>query len=303
MVRQNTPVRIDPIANDTDNCSACTCCGTMWIHDIVDQPRYGTVTIETDHGDCNGGSVIRYAPYRGYLGPDSFTYRIEDACGNVSDIATVYVEVVRQTVVEDLYLSGCRGEGIAFVITATDIWVNPDNPGEIPFTFSIDSLPAHGVILGDPADVAYTPHGRTTKEIESASIMLTYVPAEGFMGHDTAEVRFSDPFGGSSTALVDVMVVDCEPAGSSVIALHRGEALPIFVPETFAPADEAGEGGWTVIGLDGSPHPDAVSPVWEEGLGTYVLLLDTGGLEVGEYVVTIPIGTGEAALFTVEVTE
>jgi len=304
MVRQNTPVRIDPIANDTDNCSACTCCGTMWIYEIVDFPQYGTVTVETDHGDCHGGSILRYAPYRDYLGPDRFTYRVVDACGNVSNVATVYLETVRQTVMKDLYLSGCKGETVGFEVTATDLWIDPDDPETIPFMFTVVSPPAHGILLGDPDDVTYTPHGRTTKQIESASIMLTYVPAEGFTGHDTAHVRFSDPFGGSSTALVDVMVIDCEPAKPAAIVLHRGEELPIFVPVAFTTAYGAGEAEWTVTGPNG-PYSGAISPVWDEGLGAYVLLFDTGGLEVGEYEVTVPTGAGEteAASFTAEVIE
>jgi len=301
MVRENTPVRIDLVANDADNCSACTCCGTMWIHDIVDQPGYGTVMIEIDRGDCNGGSVVRYAPHCDSIGPDRFTYRIEDACGNVSDIATVYVEVVRQTVLKDLYLSGCEGEGIDFEIAATDIWVDPGDPGEIPFKFGIDSLPVHGVILGDLADVTYAPHGRTTKEIESASIGLTYVPAEGFTGRDAAIVRFSDPFGGSSTALVDIVVVGCEQTGFATVSLHRGSILSIYVPAGFTGAYESGAIAWTVTGKDGSPYPDAISAERDEGLGAYVLVLDTGGLEAGGYTVTIPLGTGEVASFTLEV--
>jgi len=39
----------------------------------------------------------------------------------------------------------------------------------------------------------------------------------------------------------------------------------------------------------------------DEGLGAYVLVLDTEGLEPGEYGVTIPIGAGETVSFTVEV--
>lgn len=299
MVRENTPVRIDPVANDTDNCSACTCCGTMWIYEIVDPPQYGTVTVETDHGDCHGGSILRYAPYRDYLGPDRFTYRIVDACGNVSNVATVYLETVRQTVMKDLYLSGCKGETVGFEVTATDLWIDPDDPETIPFTFTVVSPPAHGILLGDPDDVTYTPHGRTTKEIESASIRLTYVPVAGFAGHDTVRVRFSDPFGGSSTSLADIVIVDCEPAGPAIVPLHRGDILPIFVPAAFAPAYESGGAGWTVS----EKRSDAISPVWDEPLGTYLLVLDTGGFEVGVYEVTITIAPGESASFTVEVSE
>ncbi|MCK5827371.1 hypothetical protein KAH43_02505, partial [Candidatus Bipolaricaulota bacterium] len=93
ILRESTPVRIDIMANDADNlshnvdhpfepCTSCGpcggqtgCCAIMYIHDIVEHPSYGTATIEDNEGDCTGGTVIRYAPHRSYLGPDYFTYR------------------------------------------------------------------------------------------------------------------------------------------------------------------------------------------------------------------------------------
>ena len=118
-------------------------------------------------------------------------------------------------------------------------------------------------------------------------------------------IRFSDPFGGSSTALIDVVVMDCGVSMPPPVVLHRGEVLPIFVPAAFAGAYDAGEIGWEVTGPDGAPLPDAISPVWDDVLGGYVLLLDTEGLEVGEYEVVVPIGAGETekAAFTVGVVE
>ena len=113
VLRESTPVRIDIMRNDADNlshnddhpfepCTSCGpcggqtgCCAIMYIHDIVEHPSYGTAEIEDDEGDCHGGTVIRYAPDRAYLGPDYFTYRTRDAFGNISSvIATVYLQVV-----------------------------------------------------------------------------------------------------------------------------------------------------------------------------------------------------------------
>ena len=127
MVREDTPVRVDVVYNDDDNCSSCTCCGTMWIHDIVNPLGFGTATIEVDHGDCSGGSSIRYAPYRGYIGLDEFTYRIEDSCGNVSREATVYIEVVARTVMDDIYLTTCGGAALSK--RCFRILIAPSTPG------------------------------------------------------------------------------------------------------------------------------------------------------------------------------
>lgn len=301
MVRQDTPVRIDVLANDTDNCSACTCCGTLWIKDIVQQPQYGALKIETDRGDCHGGTVIRYAPDRGYIGPDRFTYNIKDACGNVSATATVYLEVVAQTEMDDVYLTTCNGAPVNFRVRATDLWINPVNPAEIAFSFSVDSPMMHGIILGDLNDVTCPPEGRTTKQIESATINLTYVPAEGFSGRDTASISFADPFGGQSTAVVDILTSRCNEAPAKVIQLRRGKLLPIVVPTTFAAAYEGGEIAWTVEGTDGAPRAGVVSAKKGEQGGAYVLTLDTTKLPPGEYRVIIPLGSGERVIFTVEV--
>ena len=299
MVRQDTPVRIDVLANDTDNCSACTCCGTLWIHDIVDQPQYGTLKIETDHGDCHGGTVIRYAPDRGYVGPDHFTYRIVDACGNVSNTATVYLEVVAQTKMEDVYTTTCINTPVDFNVTATDLWIHPDNPEAIPFAFAIASPPSHGIIIGNLNNVTYNKHGRTTKEIESAKIDLTYIPAEGFTGRDTAMVRFADPFGGESTAGVDVLVSDCPGLHVRKIVLRQGDILMIVVPISFTAAYEEGDITWSIEGF-----PSAmITAEKDKQSGAYVLTLDGTKLPPGKYKVTIPLGNGEVVTFDLEVSE
>ena len=303
MVRQDTPVRIDVLGNDTDNCSLCTCCATMWINDIVQQPQYGTLSIETDHGDCHGGTVIRYAPDRGYVGPDQFTYRIVDACGNVSNEATVYVEVVAQTKMEDVYTTTCAGEPVDFSLSATDLWIDRDSPARVPFAFSMTSSPMHGIIMGDLNDVTYSEHGRTTKQIEAAAINLTYVPASGFTGRDSAKISFSDPFGGESETTVDITTGQCAETHARVIEIYQGDVLPILVPHTFSSAYEAGEIEWSVEGSDGSAHSAAISARKSAVTGTYTLSLDTKGLPPGEYKVTLPLGSGEQVEFTVEVSE
>jgi hypothetical protein len=322
ILRENTPVRIDVLANDADNCSCencphqfdlcgtcetCPgCCGTMWIHDIVDPPEYGTVMIEVDNGDCNGGSSTRYAPYHGYIGPDEFTYRIIDACGNVSATAKVYLEVVRQTVMDDIYLTTCVDTAVSFDVKTTDLWVEPDNPGEIPFVFSIVAAPMHGVISGDLGDVTYEVHGATTKEIESAMITLVYTPATGFTGRDVLTLRFADPFGGFSTAVVDIAVIECagQPGAPPLFIVQQGEIFPMIVPLTFASVYET---AWNTVTLiaetDGTTYQGALSATWEESINRYVLRLDTALLPPGLYQMTIPLGNGETVTLMIKVGE
>ena len=303
MVRgDDAPFRLDIMQNDDENCSSCTCCGTMWIHDIVNPPEHGTATIEVDHGDCNGGSSIRYAPYPGYCGTDEFTYRIVDACGNVSSTATVFVNLIAETVMDDIYLTTCTNNLISFGIEATDPRINPRNPDEIPFVFSIVTPPMHGVISGDLGNVTYAAHGG----IESATITLVYKPAAGFVGRDVLTLRFADPFGGSSTAMVDIAVIKCagQPGAPPPFVLQQGEIFPLIVPLTFASVYEKEWNTVTLIGeADGTPYQGALSATWEESINRYVLRLDTASLPPGLYRMTIPLGNGETVTLTIEVGE
>ena len=314
MVRENTPVRIDVVYNDSDNCScinhdpcaACSGCdGTLWIFDIVASPKRGTATREDDERPSYGDSTsIRYAPYHGFYGEDDFTYRIVDACGNVSQEATVFIEVVAQTVMEDLYLTTCVDTAVSFDVQATDLWIDPDNPDEIPFVFSVVTPPIHGVVGGDLGDVAYAAPGRTTEEIESATITLVYTPAAGFVGRDALTVRFADPFGGSATAMVDIGVIECagQPGAPPLFVLEQGEIFPLIVPLTFAVVYET---AWKTVTLiaeaDGTSLQGTLSSTWEESISRYVLRLDTASLPLGLYQMTIPLGNGETVTLMIEV--
>ncbi|WP_164491916.1 Ig-like domain-containing protein, partial [Rhizobium sp. Leaf386] len=74
---------INVLANDTD------ADGTLDVTSvtIVDSPLHGTVTVNATSG------VITYKPTSGYVGSDTFTYTIKDNEGNVSNVATVTLDV------------------------------------------------------------------------------------------------------------------------------------------------------------------------------------------------------------------
>jgi len=324
LVREDTPVRIDVLPNDADNCSCrcdagdhpfgpcgscgdCSgCCASLSIHEIVEPPTYGTVTIEEDAGNCGDGSVIRFAPDQGYTGPDEFTYRVRDACGNVSgELATVYLETIPEVVLEDVYVAACSGEAKAFTVMATDLWLDDEDPEEILFEFSIVSGPSHGVVVGDPSDVTYEPPSRedvggelvpTLDFLESATIELTYTSSAGYVGRDVILLRFADPFGNETTGRVDMAVIECAMGemGIPQIVVTQGEVLPIIVPEGF--------GAVLLIDLaDGTEYAAAVSVEFNEAINRPVIYVDTGLLPLGRHVLVIPLGNGETVELTIEV--
>lgn len=337
ILRESTPVRIDIMGNDADNlshnvahpfgpCIACGpcggqtgCCAVMYIHEIVKAPSYGTATIEDDTGDCTGGTVIRYAPDRGYLGPDYFTYRTRDAFGNISSvIATVYLQTVPEVWMEDVFAIACEGETIEFTVSAADLFIDPDDPSIIQFGFSVTDGPEHGVVGGDLLDVFYTPPSMSTDPqfgvlvpsldfSEAAAVTLTYTPADGFTGIDAIRVRFEDPFGGVAHAVVNITVGDCSgpmATGDSLIRVAQCEGIVLIVPSSFETVFEA---GWTTVTLasleNGQAYSGSITVEWSEQVNRHILTINTEGLPVGSYELTIPLGTGETVTLTIEVGE
>ncbi len=313
LMREDTPARIDVVANDADNCSCedCAgCCATMTVHEIVTQPAHGTATIEASEGDCTGGSVIRYAPDRGYVGPDRFTYRIRDACGNVSSVsATVYLQVIGRVSMDDVYVTACSGEPEPFTVSAADLWLGDK---DVEFTFTIVDGPEHGIVTGDPTRVTWTPPSTvdiggepvpTLDFTETAEIALVYTSAVGYTGRDAVTIRFEDPFGNQTTGRVDVSVTECAgDVGRADVAVRQGEILPIIAPEGFEAVVEAAWGSVLLIDLaDGTEYSSALSAAFSKGIDRCVVYVDTGPLSVGRHLLVIPLGNGAKVELTIEV--
>ncbi|WP_298864725.1 peptidylprolyl isomerase [uncultured Gimesia sp.] len=85
----NTPSPIDIIANDTDSDGSIDP-ATI---EIVTQPTHGTVTTNPD------GTVNFIADASGYMGVDSFTYRVKDSFGAYSNVATVNFSLAPEGVI------------------------------------------------------------------------------------------------------------------------------------------------------------------------------------------------------------
>jgi hypothetical protein len=283
MVQQDTPVYIDVLANDIE----LPCLSHLSVYDFPVLPTYGTIP------DENPANPVRYAPYAGYIGPDEFTYRAVDACGNISVEATVYVEVIPQLVFADVYVTACAGASVAIDVAATDLFVPPGAPEEAEFAFEIVKGPEHGIVAADPAEVETTGPGLSTLFIESATVKFIYAPASGFVGRDQFRVRVSDPFGMATTAVIDIEVQNCSWVVESPLVIPRGALLPLIVPVSFASVYETAWDTVTLTGEDGTEYPEARLAAWSESLERPTLVVDTGPLALGVYELVIPLGNGE----------
>jgi hypothetical protein len=284
IVRQDTPVYIDLLANDTE----LPCLRYLSVYDFPVLPTYGTLP------DENPANPVRYAPYAGCIGPDEFTYRAVDACGNVSVEATVCVEVIPQLVFADVCVTVCAESSVAIDVAATDLFVPPGAPEDAEFAFEIVEGPEHGIVAGDPAEVETKGPGLSTLFIESATVKFIYAPASGFVGRDQFRVRVSDPFGVATTAVIDIEIQDCSWVAESPLVIPQGALLPLIVPVSFfANVYETAWDTVTLTGEDGTEHPEAVLAAWSESLGRPTLVVDTGPLTLGAYELVVPLGNGE----------
>ena len=102
---------------------------------------------------------------------------------------------------EDQYVTAVQDTAVMFTLCAQDEDIDPADSAAHPLRFVILDGPAHGVIIGDLAEVWYAGP-------RDALVEVTYVPATGFVGIDYVTITVIDPFGetasGTTTIRIDV---------------------------------------------------------------------------------------------------
>ena len=157
-------------------------------HSIVTQPQHGSLT-------PYNSDIFTYAAHYGYIGSDSFTYRICDTLGLCSD-GTVSLAVVNQAPVAqtDSYT------------VHNWTWVAPtendSDPDSDSFSLhSIVTLPQHGTLNGP----------------------FVYIAEYGYVGSDSFTYRICDNLGLCSDGTVSLAVVNQAPvAQTNSYTVHGG---------------------------------------------------------------------------------
>jgi subtilase family serine protease len=149
--------------------------------DADNDPLTFTVTANPSHGTLSGTAPnLTYQPASGYLGADSFTFRVSDG-SLTSNTATVSITVANQAPIANAQsVTTSENTAKAIVLTGSD-------PESSPLTFSIVSGPANGTLTGSAPNVTYT-------------------PAAGFRGDDSFSFKVNDGGLDSSPAVVSITV-------------------------------------------------------------------------------------------------
>src|SRR5690606_12529928 len=183
---------------------------------IVNGPAHGTLTVNTTTG------AITYKPTTGYVGADSFTYTVKDNDGNVSNVASVTLDVTGAHILTD---GDDVFSGDSLQLWSSGIEVHGGDGDDYIVTSNSKSLP-DSVYGDDGDDLIFTGGGDD------------YI--EGGAGNDVIHAR-----GGNDTvkggAGDDTYVVRFTDAGVTTIidndgTLFHGTFRPATYPASWSPA-------------------------------------------------------------------
>ena len=168
---RNQAINIAVLTNDYD------LDGDMFALASLTQPAHGTAVIS--------GTNVIYTPTVNYTGTDSFTYTISDGRGGTSS-ANVTITITKSlnhapTAINDGAVTAFQTP-VTIAVLSNDTDLDAD-------TLSITSVtqPMHGTAVISGTSVVYT-------------------PALGYIGNDSFSYTISDGKGGTSTAMVMILV-------------------------------------------------------------------------------------------------
>jgi uncharacterized repeat protein (TIGR01451 family) len=245
---------------------------------LVGGPGHGTLTLNAD-------GTGTYTPTPGWVGTDTFTYRVSDGSAT-SALATVSVKVNGAPVAVDD--TATTPTGVAATIGVRG---NDSDPNTDPISLSAVTAPAHGSVVID------------------AGGTVTYTPAAGFAGSDSFDYTITD---GSLTATATVTVtvtnaaptaaadtastpVDTPAANVAVLANDTDPNIPGTSQHLSVTGATADHGASVTVGSDGTLTVTPAGGYSGAIAVTYTLSDGAGGTATGTLTVTVANGVPSAA--------
>jgi RHS repeat-associated protein len=192
------------------------------------------------HGTLQGTNqpdMPRYSPNYGYVGTDSFTYKVCDPF-NACSTTTVLINVndIPPTANADYFI--VFGSGIIGPMRANDY----DSDGDSLPSFAMITGASHGTVYG----LANPPYPDDVKQ---------YVANVGFSGTDSFQYIVCDNLGACSTATVYILVL---PGAAPNLTAPYGNCC---VTDPHKPTSFQPEGGGLRLGSAGTSGPFSGDPV------------------------------------------
>ena len=243
---------------------------------LVDGPDHGSLDLQAD------GSFI-YTPEADYVGPDSFTYKVDD--GELeSDVATVSITV-------DPANDPPTAENDSYDVDE-DAVLNVDAPGVLDNDEDIDGDTLSAVLVEGPE------HGELTLNEDGS---FSYTPEPNFNGTDSFTYRAADELTESAEATVTITVNpvnDAPTADDDAYLAETNESLTIEIPGVLEGDEDIDEDSLTAVLVDLPEHGELVFN--DDGSFTYTPDADFNGLDSFTY--RAADGQDESELATVNLT-
>ncbi|MDD5646457.1 MAG: Ig-like domain-containing protein, partial [Candidatus Bipolaricaulis sp.] len=257
---EDRPVTVDVLLNDWDPD------GDPLAVDWAGAPTHGTVS--------NLGTAITYSPNPDFKRTDTFTYAVSDGHGGTSS-ATVTVRVA--SVNDDPWAQADSASTIEDTAVTVAVLANDTDADGDPLTLDFVTQPENGSAEESGANVVYTPHA-------------------DFHGTDRFTYTVSDGAGGTSSAVVTIVVApqndDPEARGGTVFT---DEDVAVFIEVLANDSDPDGD----VLTLESAGQPAHGTVTTVGTTATYTPEGDFFGEDAFTY--TISDGHGGTATATITI--
>ncbi|MFV0260193.1 MAG: Ig-like domain-containing protein, partial [Acidimicrobiales bacterium] len=266
----DTPITLDPLANDTDPDSTIDSTTVRLIDPATDQPTSGPVTVDGVGAwsvDPATGAVT-FTPVSGYLGNAAIDYVVSDPDGNVSAPASITVAVLDPPITAGDSAVTEAGQPVNVNVLANDSGRSGTiDPTTVRLIDPATDQPTSGPVTVD---------GVGTWSIDPTTHEVVFTPASGYHGIATIGYVVADSNGTeSASATVEVEVqappIATDDAGYTV----SGIPVTIDVPANDTDPDSA-VARTTVQLIDPVTDQPTRGPVTISGVGTWSVDTVTG---------------------------
>jgi VCBS repeat-containing protein len=176
--------------------------GLAMTAEVITQPANGTLTFEAS-------GAFRYVPNENFHGTDSFTYRVTNSAGEVSEgTATIIVEALNDApqAMDDSYIiptGSSLNVGVSEGVQANDSDVDAESSS------AFSTLPMNATLLQGPQ------HGTLSFNADGSFI---YTPNAGYVGQDSFAYQLSDGMSNSQVARATITVTGEGGGGEENVA-------------------------------------------------------------------------------------
>ncbi|WP_207428526.1 Ig-like domain-containing protein [Pedobacter sp. SYSU D00535] len=197
-LKRDTEITIPVLDNDTDNHA---------LDRTTIQATNGTIGTTS----VNPDGTVKYQPYPGQFGNDTFTYTVKDQEGARSNVATVKVKVVPAPIaVDDFNNKVNPGASTEIFVKANDFAVD----GTIDLaTITIKTPPAHGnAVL-----------------IDNTSGKVRFTPTPGYSGPDRFTYTIKDTYGYESIPATVHITINAPPIADDITSIKVNSGSEVVI--------------------------------------------------------------------------